>query len=104
MSGHDLFGARITLTTQAGSHGVYRLGALSEAGIGHVDKLPYSIKILLESCLRNADGYVVTEDHVRALANYNATEPQPGPTNIMNLVIMRSRMGAGGGCAGRWCV
>ena len=26
------------------------------------------------------------------IANYNATEPQPGPTNIMNLVIMRSRM------------
>ena len=74
MSGHDLFGARTTLNTSAGSHGVYRLGALSEAGIGHVDKLPYSIKILLESCLRNADGYVVTEDHVRALANYNATD------------------------------
>ena len=69
---NDLFDAKTTLDSAAGKVAVYRLGALTDAGIGHVDALPYSIKILLESCLRNADGYVVTEEHVRALANYDA--------------------------------
>ncbi|MEC9072213.1 MAG: aconitase family protein, partial [Myxococcota bacterium] len=74
MNGTDPFGAKTTLETNSGSVNVFRLGALSDAGIGHVDRLPYSIKVLLESCLRNADGYVVTEEHVRALANYNASD------------------------------
>ena len=42
-------------------------------GVGEVDRLPYSIKVLLEACLRNLDNYVVTEDHVKALAGYDAT-------------------------------
>lgn len=52
-------------------YAIYRLDALKEAGIGHVDALPYSIKVLLESCLRNCDGENVTKEHVEALANYN---------------------------------
>ena len=74
MALQDLFNARTTLETAAGPVTVYRLGALSEAGVGDVDSLPVSIKILLESCLRNADGFVVTEEHVRALAAYDATD------------------------------
>jgi aconitate hydratase len=72
--GHDLFGAKTELVTSGGTYIAYRMGALKDAGIGHVDKLPYSIKVLLESCLRNVDGHIVTEDHVKALANYNATD------------------------------
>ena len=67
-----LFDSKTTLESAAGAVSVFRLGALRDAGIGHVDKLPYSIKILLESCLRNADGFAVTEQHVRALASYDA--------------------------------
>ena len=66
------FDAKTTLESKSGTHTVARLGALTDAGIGHVDTLPYSIKVLLESCLRNCDDYVVTEDHVKALANYDA--------------------------------
>ncbi len=51
---------------------MHRLGALTDAGIGHVDKLPYSIRVLLESCLRNCDDFVVTKEHVEALASYDA--------------------------------
>ncbi|MGF1511245.1 MAG: aconitate hydratase AcnA [Myxococcota bacterium] len=50
----------------------YDLSALTRAGVGDVDGLPYSIKVLLESCLRNLDGFAVTEDHVKALAHYDA--------------------------------
>ena len=74
MASQDLFGARATLESAAGTVTVHRLDALAEAGVGHVDRLPYSIKVLLESCLRHCDGYVVTEEHVRALASYDARD------------------------------
>ena len=72
MTNTDRFGAKTTFETSAGTYTAYRLAALSDKGIGHVDKLPYSIKILLESCLRNFDDHVVTEEHVKALAGYDA--------------------------------
>jgi aconitate hydratase len=72
MALQDRFQARTLVETVEGPVAIYRLGALTDAGIGHVDKLPYAIKVLLESCLRNCDDFVVTEEHVRALANYDA--------------------------------
>jgi aconitate hydratase len=68
----DKKAAATTFKTSGGEYVAYRLGALKEAGIGHVDKLPYSIKVLLESCLRNLDEYIVTSEHVETLAAYNA--------------------------------
>ncbi len=68
----DPFNARKTLETPLGKLVAYDLNALEAAGVGHVDKLPYSIKVLLESVLRNVDGFAVTEDHVKALASYDA--------------------------------
>ena len=70
----DSFSARTTLDVGGRSYAVYRLGALEESGVGPVSKLPYSIRVLLESCLRNCDGFVVTEEHVRSLATYDATQ------------------------------
>ncbi|MEE9212978.1 MAG: aconitate hydratase AcnA, partial [Phycisphaeraceae bacterium] len=64
------FNARTTIDTPVGSKTIYRLDALSD--LGDVTHLPYCIKVLLEACLRNLDGYVVTEDAVRALAAYDA--------------------------------
>ncbi|MFA6046108.1 MAG: aconitate hydratase AcnA [Phycisphaerales bacterium] len=75
MSRPDPFAARKTLTTKHGSYTYFDLGALSAKGIGKVDKLPYSIKVLLESMLRNLDGFIVTADDVSGLANWNAKAP-----------------------------
>lgn len=72
MAGNDRFSAKTTLETGSGPVTVYRLGALKDGGVGDVDRLPYSIKVLLEACLRNVDGFVVTEDHVLSLATYDA--------------------------------
>ena len=58
---HDHFGAKSTLETPLGDRTIYRLDALKE--FGDIDRLPLTIKVLLESCLRNCDGKVVTEDH-----------------------------------------
>jgi aconitate hydratase len=67
----DPFNARATLRTSAGEYIWYDLGALQRQGIGRVERLPYSIKVLLEAMLRNLDGFVVTADDVSGLANWN---------------------------------
>ncbi len=71
----DPFSARDTFETGAGKAGIYRLSKLQDAGLGNITALPYSIRVLLESLLRNCDGYVVTEDDVKALAAWNAAAP-----------------------------
>jgi aconitate hydratase len=59
-----------------GKKGIYySLPALEEAGVGKVSRLPVSIRIVLESVLRNCDGKKVSERDVAALANWNAKEP-----------------------------
>ncbi len=52
----------------------YSLPALEKAGIGPVSKLPVSIRIVLESVLRNCDGKKVSEANVKELANWKAVE------------------------------
>ncbi len=69
---NDAFGARATLSTPLGDRTIYRLDALRE--IGDIDTIPYSIKVLLESVLRNYDGHIVQDEDVRALASYNASK------------------------------
>jgi aconitate hydratase len=71
----DLFAVRDTFDTGSGRATIYRLSALQKSGVGQIDRLPVSIKVMLESVLRNCDGYIVTEDDVRTLANYHATSP-----------------------------
>ncbi|MSP72293.1 MAG: aconitate hydratase AcnA [Myxococcales bacterium] len=78
MSDHDPFRATSTLDTGLGPVTVYRLDRLSELGLGDINRLPYSIKVLLEAVLRNVDGFAVTEEHVKAVAAYNAQEPGDG--------------------------
>ncbi len=73
----DPFAARDTFKTGSGTAGIYRLSKLEEAGLGNVAALPYSIRVLLESLLRNCDGYVVTEEDVRALAGWQAARARP---------------------------
>lgn len=73
----DPFGARATLQTNSGTAIIYRLQALAAQGIGHLDRLPFSIRILLENALRNLDNYEVSEEDVVNLANWNAASPQP---------------------------
>ena len=72
----NTFNALRKFETGNGSQGSYfSLPALEEAGMGKISRLPVSIRIVLESVLRNCDGKKVTEEDVRALANWNAKKP-----------------------------
>src|SRR5213075_2650656 len=53
----------------------YSLPVLEERGIGKISRLPISIRIVLESMLRNCDGQKVQRKDVEALANWNAKSP-----------------------------
>jgi aconitate hydratase len=72
---HNLFNTLQKFDLGGGRQGsFYSLPALEEAGVGPVSKLPVSIRLVLESVLRNCDGKKVSEQNVRALANWKPTE------------------------------
>lgn len=65
----------LTALNEAEGKFYYSLPSLESAGIGPVSKLPISIRVVLESVLRNCDGKNITEDEVKTLANWNAKSP-----------------------------
>ncbi|MFN0018518.1 MAG: aconitate hydratase AcnA [Pirellulaceae bacterium] len=111
----DPFHARDSFDTGTGKAGIYRLSKLEEQGLGAVSKLPFSIRVLLESVLRNCDGYEVREEDVKSLAAWNAPAPAKleipfkparvvlqdftGVPCVVDLAAMRSAMKRLGGDA-----
>ncbi|HSI15043.1 MAG TPA: aconitate hydratase [Chthoniobacter sp.] len=72
----DAFKTKQQFDLGSGKQGsLYSLPALEKQGIGPISRLPISIRIVLESVLRNCDGKKVSEQDVKALANWNAKSP-----------------------------
>src|SRR5437867_9859610 len=87
---HNLFDSLQQFKSASGLTGqYYSLGALEKAGVGRVSRLPVSIRIVLESVLRNCDGKKVTEAHVRELANWvpNASRTDEIPFVVARVVL-----------------
>ena len=71
MKNYDPFGAHHLLKIdRTDSVSYYRLSQLEHVAPADISKLPYTIKILLESLLRNCDDFAITQDHVLSLANW----------------------------------
>jgi len=84
---HNLFGTLQEFETGEGRRGAfYSLPQLEQAGVGPVSRLPVSIRLVLESVLRNCDGQRVTEQNVRALANW---KPDARRTEEIPFVVAR---------------
>src|SRR5690606_24546768 len=103
----DAFGARGTLETPQGPAVIYRLRRLEEQGLTAIDRLPFSLRILLENLLRHVDDYVVKPEDVEALARWRpGAEPREiafmparvvlqdftGVPAVVDLAAMRSAM------------
>ena len=73
---HNLFNTRRSLESEGLENAYYSLPALADAGKGPIETLPVSIRILLESLLRNYDGHQITEQDVINLANWDAKSPK----------------------------
>ena len=84
----NVFGSRSTFDTGHGEAVIYRLDSLAKAGIADVSRLPVSLRVLLESLLRNFDGRVVTEEQIVALATWT---PEKAPAKIPALAFTRLR-------------
>ncbi|MEQ9229615.1 MAG: aconitase family protein, partial [Cyclobacteriaceae bacterium] len=68
----DFLGIERQLTTKLGTHSYFSLSELAKKETV-VNKLPYSIRILLENAIRNYDGFAVTEEHVQSILNWKET-------------------------------
>ena len=75
------FGSRGTLAARGQTYEIFRLQALPEA-----ERLPYSLKVLLENLLRTEDGVRVTADDVRALAEW---DPEAAPSKEIQFTPAR---------------
>jgi aconitate hydratase len=87
---HNLFNTLQEFSPGSGKKGkFYSLPALEKAGIGKISRLPVSIRIVLESVLRNFDGKKVTEEHVRQLAAWtpNASRMDEIPFVVARIVL-----------------
>jgi aconitate hydratase len=109
----DPYQARKQLSTSKGAFHYYSLHALEEKGLTQIDRLPFSIRILLESVLRQVNGEQVLEKDVQALAEWRPDDPtrasvpfQPmrvimqdftGVPAIVDLAAMRSALARVGG-------
>lgn len=70
MSNTNAYNAKKQFELNGKTYNFYRLKDLEEAGIGKVDRLPFSIRVLLESLLRQHDGHQIKNEHVESLANW----------------------------------
>jgi len=83
---HNLHNSLQEFKLAQGTGKFYSLRALETAGVGTISRLPVSIRIVLESVLRNCDGRKVTEEHVRQLANW---APRAERTDEIPFVVAR---------------
>jgi aconitate hydratase len=65
----DIYNLKNTLETSKGKLSYYSLPELKKQG-HDIEKMPFSIRILLENALRNYDGFSVTKDHLKAILNW----------------------------------
>ena len=110
----ELGGARSRLETASGGLDHYRLRWLAEQGMGEVDRLPHTVKILLENLLRRAGSREVRDEDVRALAAWPGRagdiafmparvlmQDFTGVPAIVDLAAIRSAVARAGGDPGR---
>src|ERR1700733_9392034 len=83
------FGSEKILSTKSGDVRMYRLSRLQEMGLAKLDELPFSIKVLLESCLRNMDNFEVAEADVTRLAAWkgDATITHEVPFKVARVIL-----------------
>ena len=87
---HNLFNSLKDISLPAGGKAkFYSLPALEAAGLGKISRLPVSIRIVLESVLRNCDGDKITEAHVKRLAGWkpNAARMEEIPFVVSRIVL-----------------
>ncbi|GGC88829.1 aconitate hydratase A [Thalassobacillus devorans] len=74
MASNNAYNAKKQFELNGKTYNYYQLKALEDAGLGKVSRLPFSIRILLESLLRQHDGRVIKDEHVESLAKWGTKD------------------------------
>ncbi|MEN2464471.1 aconitate hydratase AcnA [Ornithinibacillus sp. FSL M8-0202] len=74
MGENSIFNAKKKFELNGKSYNYYQLKALEESGLGKIDRLPFSIRVLLESLVRQYDGRVINDDHVKGLVKWGTKD------------------------------
>ncbi len=90
---HDLFQSRDTLKVGNRQYVIYRLDTLEKAGLTRLDRLPFSIRILLEAALRQCNEKEITQADVEHIARWTPTGVRPGIPFLPARVIMQDFSG-----------
>ncbi|MHB8868989.1 MAG: aconitate hydratase AcnA [Thermoleophilia bacterium] len=85
--GRDPLGTHVDVSFGGDTRRVARLGVVVEQGLGESERLPYSIRVLLENVLRHAGNGITTEEHVRAVASW-----EPAAIERAEIPFMPSRV------------
>ncbi|MGE7093715.1 aconitate hydratase AcnA [Lysinibacillus sp. NPDC048646] len=117
MAQGNLHNSRASFEVNGKTYNYFDLAAIEKAGVAKVSNLPYSIKVLLESVLRQYDAYVIKEEHVNELAKWgNGANPEAevpfkpsrvvlqdftGVPVVVDLASLRSAMKEMGGDASK---
>ncbi len=113
MASQDFFNAKDTFDTGSGEAVIYRLSALEREGVANISRLPFSIKVLLEAALRQADGFEITQEAVETIARWSpetagtveipfkparvVLQDFTGVPSVVDLAALRSAMARLGG-------
>lgn len=117
MARQDYLNARDLLQTDSGPITIYRLDALEKGCMAHVSHLPFSIKVLLEAALRQAEGFEITREAIETIANWGPKtagkveipfkparvilQDFTGVPSVVDLAALRSAMARMGGDANK---
>ncbi|MBK8782368.1 MAG: aconitate hydratase AcnA [Anaerolineales bacterium] len=89
----DLFKSRDVLKVGKKKYVYYRLDALEKAGLTKLNKLPYSIRIVLEAALRQCNDREITQDDVKNIASWTPKGARPGIPFLPGRVVMQDFTG-----------
>ncbi len=89
----DFFNARDVLQIGGKQYTIYRLDALEKAGLTTLKKLPFSIRILLESALRQCNDREITQEDVKHIASWTPHGERPGIPFLPARVVMQDFTG-----------
>ncbi len=81
------FGTQKTISVNGHKYTIFHLPELEKQGLLQLDRLPFSIRVLLENVLRNEDGHLVTTEDVQRLIQYN-----PGAVKAQEIPFMPARV------------
>ncbi|SDJ70322.1 aconitate hydratase AcnA [Sediminibacillus albus] len=87
MAANNTYNAKKQFELNGKKYNYYQLKALEDAGIGKISRLPFSIRVLLESLVRQHDGFVIKDEHVESLAKWGEAKGKDVPFKPSRVIL-----------------